>query len=56
MNTFKRWFIPEIKKFFNRKQAKVRDYKRVPIIINNFNRYDKFLALIAGLVYCNIDN
>ena len=49
MHTFKRWFIPEIKKFFNRKQAKVRDYKRVPIIINNFNRYDKFLALIAGL-------
>ncbi|MGN0188380.1 MAG: glycosyltransferase [Candidatus Cryptobacteroides sp.] len=31
------------------KQSKVKDYKQVPIIINNFNRYDKLLILLDGL-------
>lgn len=47
MSTFGRWFIPAIKGIFTVK-AKV-DYKSVPILINNYNRFDKLLTLIDGL-------
>lgn len=47
IKTFYRWFIPFILGLFTIKR-KV-NYKSVPIIINNFNRYDKLLVLIDGL-------
>jgi len=45
--TFYRWFVPHIRGLFTHKRD--IDYKNVPIVINNFNRYDKLLLLISGL-------
>ena len=45
--TLYRWSVPFIKGLFT-VNGKI-DYKSVPIIINNFNRYDKLLILIQGL-------
>lgn len=47
MSTFSRWFVPTVKGLFTIKSD--IDYKSVPILINNFNRYDKLLRLIDGL-------
>lgn len=55
IKTFFRWFIPFLKGIFTIKRN--IDYKDIPIIINNFNRYDKLLLLISGLEargYANI--
>lgn len=47
MATFRRWFIPAVKGIFTT-GSKI-DYKSVPILINNYNRFDKLLILIEGL-------
>ena len=46
---FRRWFIPEVKRIVTQGHYGVKDYHEVPIVINNFNRYDKLLRLIGGL-------
>ena len=38
---FRRWFIPEVKRIVTQGHYGVKDYHEVPIVINNFNRYDK---------------
>ena len=47
IRTFNRWFYPTLLGLFTAKRK--LDYKSVPIVINNFNRYDKLLTLIGGL-------
>lgn len=44
-----RWFVPMVKNLLNPRDLKVEDFFSVPIIINNFNRYDKLLKLIDSL-------
>ncbi len=46
---FNRWLLPHVKSLFSSDDLKVKDFFSVPIIINNFNRFDKLLRLIDSL-------
>ena len=47
---YKHWFIPQLRSLFHPRPLKDGNYFGVPIIINNFNRYDKLLRLVDSLV------
>ena len=45
---FLKWFIPHVRYMFSRHPNKL-DYKKIPIVINNFNRLEMLRKLISGL-------